>query len=231
MEPVMATPVRSRWVPAFFDKKWVPVLLALVLFMVSGLDLYLNTYTRIKPHHVGLVAMVLAVGMGVGFLLWATPWALAGRIFRHQTRFAAHMAIPLLATLVLSFLFTATDPIVFMLDLDRWSLWISLVLYGAMGIWVLFAHLHLVSELHPRKLFFVSVLIVGIFSGILSVGVGFVNRYVSRQSMLPFSLYPPAFMVLPGKTIEDYMPLLKSIQANVDEDAKKLATEQSSSPK
>jgi hypothetical protein len=168
------------------------------------------------------------VGLGAVYLLWAALWALAGRVFRHQTRFAAHLAIPLFATLALTLSGLVTEPAVFALDIDRWSFWISLALCAASGIWALFAHLRLVSEARPRNLFLVSVLVVGVLSGLLSVGVGLVNRHVARRSMTTFSLYPPAFMVLPGKTVAEHLSILKSLQPVVDENARELAAEQSS---
>lgn len=229
MEPLTKS-VRSPWVPVLMEKWWSPLILGAVVYLIHGIRLYLHTYTRIKLHHVALAALLLALLMGGIFLLWASFWALAGRVFRHQALFAAHLAIPLLATLAFSLLSFLVDPLFFTWDLDRSLFWASMFFFAILSVWALFAHLHLVSPSRPRNLFVISVLVVGAICGLIFVGVNLVGRHVVRRSMTPFTLYPPSFKILQGKTVQEHLALLKSLQPLVDKDAREIAAEQSAPP-
>jgi FHA domain len=154
------------------------------------------------------------IAIAVLVIGWTTVWAVMSRIFAGQTRFMRHLAIALAGLGALSIFSEITDYAAFSLS------WSTLIEYGYVITWILFAALcfaHL-AQIRPTHLVRKAVTI-----GLLAaIGVGATalaqsdSRARAGQASYLRRLKPPVVRLTPPQSQDDFFAAAADLKPKLD---------------
>ena len=203
-----AEPPRRR----LFDRPFAfPVSLAAatVAFFVFE---YLTNYQKTNW---GGLAMAVVVPLLATFT-WAGLWSVASKVARRQFHFGAHGTLGSLGLLGLLSIPLVLGALGYGLSLGAWRSWLFLVAYLGWSGGVLFWHLRYVTRAEPRRL--------GLLLAALLVGLGALSQAQSLLGEEDFSLaldfnhtlLPPAFRLVPARSLDTFFEDTRALQEEVD---------------
>jgi hypothetical protein len=136
---------------------FVPILLAEAGVLL--MNKYFQTFQKIKYQEMiqETISPVLVL------MIWAGIWAFIGRILGHRAAFFAHANMVLLALLSIFGLDWFTGYYSFSFSATASTKWIEALALTLIGGVLLYGHLHLATQLRPKK--------VAITSGLVAVGL------------------------------------------------------------
>jgi hypothetical protein len=152
---------------------FIPILLAVagMLFM----EKYLQTFQKIKYQEM----IQETISPLLGLMVWAGIWAFVGRILGHRAAFFAHANIVLLALLSIFGLNWFTEYYSFAFSAMSSTKWIEAAFLTLIGSTLLYGHLHLATQLRPKR--------VAITSGLVAIGLLGITLFSSNVKEAQFS--------------------------------------------
>ncbi len=209
---VPAEPPRRR----LFDRPFAfPVSLAVTVVAYSVFE-YLTNYQKTNWSGLAL-AVVLPV---TASFAWAGLWSVASKVALRQFHFGAHGTLGSVGLLGLLGLPMVLGMLSYGLAIGPWRHWLFLASYlGWAGV-VLFWHLRYVTRAEPRRL--------ALLLAALLVGFGALTQAQSLlgeedfSSSLDFNrtLLPPAFRLVPARSVDTFFEDTRALQVAGDAPAK-----------
>ena len=211
---ISAVPVAPR--NHLFERPFAfPAMLAAAV-VVALLDEYLTNFQKTNW---GALALAVVLPVSAAFV-WSGLWSLASKVTRRHFHFGAHGTIGSLGLLGVIAVPLLLNLVVYSLALGAWTRWLFLA--GTLG-WVgfvLFHHLRYVTRAEPRRL--------GFMLGGVLVCLGALTQADSLldeeefSSTLPVerTLLPPAFRVVPARSVDSFFEDTRELQTEVDALAK-----------
>lgn len=133
-------------------------------------------------------------------LFWAGAWALVGRVLHHETRYAAHAAVAVLALLAL---FVEDHLSQYLGYLVSSAMVTKVVAFGVTGFilaWLLSKNLAYATEVNRRKRLVIANVTSWSIIGIILLANISVKQEYSLQPEYMVSLNPPAFHLFVGES-------------------------------
>ena len=156
----------------------------------------------------------------IGIFAWAGFWALLNRVLAHRACFTTHLAIAMAGVISLFASVQLVSFVGFAFDLGNATWWLRwLARIGVLG-GVVFAHLGYFSQSPVRRTALVASLVALVLFGTPAVG-SFIER--TQFSSLPWLdplLRPPAFQLVDGESMEEFLLRAADLKASADEAAK-----------
>ncbi len=189
---------------------FIPVLLAAACMLFA--EKYLQTFQKIKYQELiqETISPVLAL------MVWAGIWAFVGRILGHRAAFFAHANMVLLALLSLYGLDCFTDYYGFAFSATASADWIEALAVTLLGGLLLFGHLHLATQMGPRRAALASGLVAGgLFAIVLFSGHVKESHFTTRLSY-PAVLKPASFIAGRPQSPEAFFSRARKMQQRLD---------------
>ncbi len=153
--------------------------------------------------------MLLLVGA-----LWSGAWALCNRLFAGRTQFGRHLALAYGLLSLSALLGELLDISAFSLSLPSLPQYSYVVVWLSTGLLCL-GHLRLIGRGHPR-------LKLAAVGGLTALGIGWGAlaqsdaREHSGPAVVVQTLLPPAWRLAPAQSLDEFMSLSASLQAETD---------------
>lgn len=192
--------------------------LFVLAYLLACFLAYLTFPGRIKPAQAGTVMLGILAGMTAAFMGWSGVWAAAGRIFRQEASFAAHLSVASVSFLVWNLMLQAVSAVVFSVDASTAFRPAALTAFWVCGVWALTCHLGLASRLRHRTTLIVALLLVTALSG---GWLGFVqlSEKAMRARKATLDLWPPALLLVKGEPAPEHAARLRGLRVKVDKAA------------
>ncbi len=187
--------------------------LAVVTFLLRE---YLTNYQKTDW---GSLALAVVAPVFVSFV-WSGLWSVASKVARRVFHFGAHGTIGSLGLLGLLVIPLLIGLLTYSLGLGSWVRWLYLIAYlGWMGF-VLFWHLRYVTRAEPRRLAAMLAVVLVCFGALTQVDSLLGEEDFSSSIDFDRRLLPPAFQVVPSKTVDTFFEDAQRLQEDVDALAK-----------
>lgn len=155
------------------DWLFVPILLAAACVLL--MEKCFTTFQKIKYQEM----IQETISPVLGLMIWAGIWAFIGRILGHRAAFFAHANIVLLALLSLYGLDWFTDYYSFAFSATASAKWIEALAVTLLGGALLYGHLHLATQLRPKR--------VAITASLVAVGLLGITLFSSQVKEAQFN--------------------------------------------
>lgn len=177
---------------------WGVFLLSLILVATLG---YYSTWMEDAGSFIATVTGLT----GLGIILWAAPWAVAGRLIRHRSRFHIHVALAALYVIASALAWILQTMIDFLSLEDIYCTAVKALLNMLLLGMLIYGSLAAATYMtHKRRKIAASFFAMGLV-GIMQV-LGFINtdKFTARPAY-PVILKPYMSGWVTVNTVEDYM--------------------------
>jgi hypothetical protein len=192
----------------------VALAVAVVAFILYE---FLTSYRKTDWGALALAVFVPVVTASV----WTTVWSIASKVGRRRFSFGAHGTIASVGLLGVLAVPVGLTWVEYALSLGPWVRWLYLLGYLGWAGCVLFWHLRYVTRWEPRRLVGLLAIILASFGALTQADELLGEEEFSSWVRFERTLLPPAFQVLPAKSVDAFFEGTKELQREVDALVKK----------
>ncbi len=189
---------------------FMPILLAAAALLL--MEKYFLTFHKIKYQELILETLSPLLVL----MIWAGIWAFIGRILGHRAAYFAHANMVLLALLLVYGLDWFTDYYSFAFSSAASAKWIEASALALIGGVLLYGHLHLATQLRPRKVAIVSTLVVGGLLGIIVSSSHVKDARFNSNLSYPTVLRPPSSIAGQPLSPEQFFSRAQALKQQLD---------------
>jgi len=120
-------------------------------FMLAIGAISLMDYLDFWTENAAAQATKTAAGIGLGILLWALPWSVAGRLIRHRSAFGAQIAMVSLCLLAATLLWPLQDLLNFLTNENTFALVIEYTLNALLLAGLIYGSLAIATHMTVRR--------------------------------------------------------------------------------
>ena len=107
----------------------------------------------------------------------------------------------------------------FSVDADKAFLPMQLAVFWLCGVWALTCHLGLASRLRHRTTLIIALLLISAVAGLYMGFTHLSAKVISGAQKGNFNLWPPAFRLVEGAPVPEYVVKLRGLKGRVDKAA------------
>lgn len=183
--------------------------------LASGVGLFGDWLEQVEELRVGPVLTSLIAGL-ILMLVWSAAWGLLTRLFAHEMRFARHLSIAAVGSLIASLMMFAIGYLGYALAAE------PLGRFSYVGYWILFAaichaHLRTLGSGHRMLKAGVAVGLCALAITVQSVNLLQPENRDEESPRYVRQIAPPAFRLVPVQTMDSWFGELESMQAEVEQ--------------
>ncbi|MCB1554877.1 MAG: FHA domain-containing protein [Xanthomonadales bacterium] len=179
---------------------------------VSWFGDWLNQFEEVRA---GAVATALIVGLFV-LIAWSASWALLTRLFAFEMRFARHLRVASIGSLIATVLMMAHGYLVYALSadaIDRYDYVVFWLLFGG----VCLAHLRVLGSGHTGLKTAVALGLAVLAIGVQSLNLMQPRGMAFQQPRFAQAVAPPAFRLVPTETVDEFVLRAASLESALQE--------------
>lgn len=180
-------------------------LLPWLYFALAAAAVCVMDYLDFWTENAAAQAAKTAGGIALGILIWALPWAAAGRLIRHRSAFRAHVAMVSLCLLAATLLWPLQDMLNFLTAENIFAVSAEYLLNAGLIAGLIYGSLALATHMPARR----RAMAAGFFTaGVM--GAVLALNYLGSDSFSPQPLFAaglePYFHSLPAAdSLEDFL--------------------------
>ena len=197
---------------AVLGKSWVVLFAAMLAIAALAADSLLESPD--KPELLNIAGEMLYPLMAV--LLWAGFWSLLNRLMTNRANFHIHLAIALIAMAGLFLSDQLVSLLAFALGWNDSVDWLDYLSQSAVGAMTIYSHLRYAMPGVAARQAMVATAVALILVGTPQIGDVIERNEFSNLPYLEPLLWPPAFRLVRGESIDEFFDQSTSLRETLD---------------